>query len=79
MATAEQERDQQRQAAAVAAARLEEQAIRLADVQRQVEAQASELAQARTALVELARLEGEIAALRGQQPSPAPPRRVRKA
>ncbi len=49
-----------------AQARLEEQRERLLDVQRQVEAQATELAQARADLLAQAKIAGEVAALRRQ-------------
>lgn len=49
-----------------AQARLEEQRERLTDLQRQVESQATELAQARADLIAHAKLAGEVEALRRQ-------------
>lgn len=68
-------------AAQVAEARRAEQAARLADLQRQTETQAAELAQARAELIAQARLAGEIEALRrqlGEQQPSRTPRRIKK-
>jgi chromosome segregation ATPase len=80
--------EQAQVAAQVNAARFEAQAERVTDLQRQVEAQAGELALARADLVAQARLVGEVEALRHQiverpaapaLPAPAKPVARRKA
>jgi hypothetical protein len=65
--------EQAQVAAQVNAARFEAQAERVTDLQRQVEAQAGELAQARAELVAQARLVGEVEALRREVEALRPP------
>lgn len=64
--------------AQLAEARREEQLQRLADLQRQAEAQAAELAQARAEVLTQARLTGEIEALRRQLADLTAPRPARR-